>query len=76
MKATLETVAKTALSLPADDRARLAERIVQSLVAHTPVAVKRKQLAEVMRRREAVLTGKVKGVSLAQAIQEIQALLA
>jgi putative addiction module component (TIGR02574 family) len=76
MKATLETVAKTALALPADDQTRLAERIVRSLVAHTPATVKRKQLAEVMRRREAVLTGKVKGVSLAQAVEEIQALLA
>jgi hypothetical protein len=46
------------------------------LVARAPASVKRKQLAEVMRRREAVLTGKAKGVSIAQAVREIQALIA
>jgi len=60
MKATLEAVTKTALALPTKDQARLAEKIVRSLITHTPAIIKRKQLTEVMRRREAVLAGKVK----------------
>ena len=75
MKATLDDVAKAALTLPANDKAVLAEKIVQSLVSEVPPEVKRKQLAEVMRRREEILSGKAQGVSLAQAVREIQALV-
>ena len=75
MKATLDEVAKVALALPADDKAILAEKIVQSLVSEVPPEVKRKQLTEVMRRREEILSGKAQGVSLAQAVREIQALV-
>ena len=76
MKATLNAVTKEALALPSDEQEMLAEKIVRNLVSHVPSSIKRKQLAEVMRRREAVLTGKVKGVSVAQAVREIEALLA
>jgi hypothetical protein len=75
MKATLDDVAKVALTLPANDKAALAEKIVQSLLLDVPPDVKRKQLAEVMRRREEILSGKAEGISLAQAVQEIQALV-
>ena len=75
MKVTLDDVAKVALALPADDQAVLAERIVQSLVSNVPPEIKRKQLAEVMRRRQEILSGKAEGVSLAQAVREIQALV-
>ena len=75
MKATLADVAKVALALPADDKALLAEQIVQSLVADVPPEVKRKQPTEVMRRREQILSGKAQGVSLAEAVREIQALV-
>ena len=76
MRTRLETIAKEALTLPAGDQALLAEEIVKSLVTHVPAAVKRKHLAEVVRRRSEVLSGKAKGVSVAQVIREIEALLA
>jgi hypothetical protein len=76
MKATLDAVTKEALALPANDKAILAEKIVSSLIARVSPAVKRQQLAEVVRRREEVLSGKVPGISLAEAMREIQALLA
>ena len=76
MRTKLQAVTKEALALPAGDQAMLAEKIVRSLVTHVPAGVKRKHLAEVMRRRSEVLSGKVKGVSAAQVIKEIEALLA
>ena len=75
MKATFDEVTEAALRLPADDKAILAEKIVQSLVAEVSPEVKRKQLAEVLRRRQEILAGTAKGVSLAQVVQEIQALV-
>jgi hypothetical protein len=65
MKATLNEITKAAL----------AEKIERSLSVETPPAIKRKQLAEVRRRREKILSGKVKGVSAEQAVREIQELL-
>lgn len=75
MKATLDEVTKEALALPADDKALLAEKIVSSLVTRPSAAIKRKQLAAVMRRREEILSGKLSGVSLAQVVREIQSVL-
>ncbi len=74
MKATLNEITNAALALPADEKAMLAEKIVRSLVVDTPPSVKRKQLAEVMRRREEVLSGKTKGVGAEEVVREIQAL--
>jgi putative addiction module component (TIGR02574 family) len=76
MKTTLNAVTTGALTLTTDDQALLAEKFVRSLASRVPTSIKRKQLAEVVRRRAAVLTGKVKGVSLAQVVREIEALLA
>ncbi len=76
MKAVLEDVTKKALALPADDQERLAEKLVSNVVAHVPAAVKRQQIAEVIRRREEILSGRIEGVSIAQVLHEIQSLLA
>jgi hypothetical protein len=75
MKAKLDDGAAAALKLPADDKTVLAEKIAQRLVSEVPPEMKRKQLAELMSRREEILSGKPQGVSLAQAIREIQALV-
>jgi putative addiction module component (TIGR02574 family) len=75
VKATLNEITKAALALPADEKEALAEKIVRSLAVETPPDIKRKQLAEVMRRREEVLSGKVKGISGKQALREVQELL-
>jgi len=75
VKANLNEITKAALALPADEKEALAEKIVRSLAVQTPPSVKRKQLAEVMRRREEVLSGKVKGVSAEEVMREIQEML-
>ena len=75
MKATLDEVAKDALALSAREQEVLAEKLVGSLVCKQPAAIKKQQLAEVMRRRAGVLSGKVHGVSAEQVVQEIQALI-
>jgi putative addiction module component (TIGR02574 family) len=75
MKAMLDTVTKEALDLSTDEQEMLAEKLVGNVVAHVPAAIKRQQLAEVMRRREEVLSGKTAGVSAEQVLREIQGLI-
>lgn len=75
MKASLDQVTKDALALTANDQEVLAEKLVGSLVAHIPVETKREQLAEVMRRRNDILSGQLQGVSAEQVVREIQALV-
>ena len=75
VKATLQELTKAALRLPDEQKSVLAERLVGSVVLHATPSLKSKQLAEVMRRRERVLSGKSKGIPAERAIREIQALL-
>lgn len=75
MKGTLPEITKAALALSDDEKVELAEKVVRSLVSHVPPAVKQQQLAEVMRRREDILSGKIEGVSAEQVIREIQDLV-
>ena len=51
MKARLDEVAKNALLLPVGDQEVLAEKLVGNLVSRVPADLKKRQLAEVMRRR-------------------------
>ncbi len=74
MKARLDEVAKNALSLPVGDQEVLAEKLVGNLVSRVPAELKKRQLAEVMRRRADILSGKVPGIEAAQVVREIQAL--
>jgi putative addiction module component (TIGR02574 family) len=74
MKARLDEVTKDALALPVDDQEVLAEKLVGNLVARVPAELKKRQLAEVMRRRADILGGKVPGIQAAQVVREIQAL--
>ena len=74
MKARLDEVAKSALSLPVGDQEVLAEKLVGNLVSRVPVELKKRQLTEVMRRRADILSGKVPGIEAAQVVREIQAL--
>lgn len=74
VKAKLDEVTKYALSLSADDQEVLAEKLVGPLVSNVPATVKKQQLAEVMRRRADVLSGKIQGVDAARVVREIQAL--
>ena len=75
MKAMLDTVTKEALDLSTAEQEVLAEKLVGNVVAHVPATIKRQQLAEVMRRRTEVLSGKVTGISAEQVLREIQGLI-
>ncbi|MGD0059646.1 MAG: addiction module protein [Verrucomicrobiia bacterium] len=74
MKAKLDEVARNALALPVNDQELLAEKLVGNLVSQVPPAIKKQQLAEVMRRRADILNGKTHGIEAAQVVREIQAL--
>lgn len=75
MKATVDEVSTAALALPSEARAELAERLAASLTQPADPALKRRQLAEVRRRREEVLSGRVGGVPSGQVLQEVADLL-
>ena len=73
--AMLDEVTKEALALPTGEQEVLAEKLVGNVLAHVPAEVKRRQVVEVMRRREEILSGKTAGVSAEQVLREIQALV-
>ena len=65
MKATLEKVAEDALSLPASDRVVLTRILIQALDAdprEDPVEIEAAWQAEVEKRLDEVLSGRVKTI--------------
>ena len=74
--ALLEEATREALALPRGEQEVLAEKLVGNVLAHVPAAVKRRQVVEVMRRREEVLSSKITGLSAKQVLREIQTLVA
>jgi len=75
MKATVDEITREALALAADDQEALAQKLVGSLVARVSATTKQQQLTEVRRRREEILSGKVRGVTVEEVVREIQALV-
>ena len=63
MSVTLEDIEREALALPVEKRARLVDRLWESLGHTTYPVVSPDWLAEVERRRQELLQGKVKPVA-------------
>lgn len=72
MAATVEQLAKQAMSLPAEARARLANLLVESLDADDLGCIDRLWLAEAKRRRDDVRDGRVRTIPGDEALQKVR----
>ena len=72
MVATLEDLAEQALRLPSDERARLAELLVESLASDPLGPIDRQWLAEATRRREDLASGRVTGIPGEEALRRVR----
>lgn len=76
MKATLDKLAADALQLPTQDRAALAQVLLHSLDAESvddPAEVRREWEAEIERRVDQVLTGRVEEIPAEEALARLRA---
>jgi hypothetical protein len=70
---TVEQLAEQAMSLPGESRARLADILVESLDADTPLTqIDRLWLSEAKRRRDEVRAGKVKTISGDETLRRVR----
>lgn len=76
MKATLEKVAKEALSLSATDRAALTQILIQALDSESPenpAQVEEAWQAEVERRVEEITSGRIKTIPAEEVFAKLRA---
>jgi putative addiction module component (TIGR02574 family) len=73
MKAKVNELAAQALSLPSEDRAQLAERLVESLEDET---IEKLWIKEAKRRRDEIRSGRVKPISGDEALKQVRKLIA
>ena len=72
MAASLEKILEEALLLPEESKLKLAERLVESVMAHIPEDLEARQMAEVHRRIEEVQAGRVTLVPGDVALKEVR----
>ena len=72
MALTLEQLAEEALQLPAESRALLADKIVESLDFSEPDDIQKIWAVEAVRRRDEVRSGKVKPIPGQDVIAEVR----
>jgi putative addiction module component (TIGR02574 family) len=72
MAMTLEQLAKQAMTLPAESRARLADILVDSLDAEELGTIDRLWIAEAKRRRDEVRTGRVETIPGDEALRQVR----
>ncbi|HEX9444623.1 MAG TPA: addiction module protein [Candidatus Binatia bacterium] len=72
MSATLEQLAKEAMSLPTESRARLADLLVESLDAEELGRIDQMWIAEARRRLDDVRAGRVKTVPGEEALRKVR----
>jgi putative addiction module component (TIGR02574 family) len=75
MSLTLEQLAEQAMQLPVASRARLADKLVESLDLAEPDEIQRLWAAEAVRRRDEVRSGEVKPVPGDQVAAEVRRLV-
>ncbi len=73
MKTKIDKVAAQALSLPSEDRAQLAERLVESLENDT---IEKLWVLEAKKRRDEVRSGRVKPIAGDKALEQVRKLIA
>ncbi len=72
MATTVEQLAKQAMNLPAESRARLADLIVESLDADELGPIDRLWVVEAKRRRDEVRSGGVETIPGDEALQKVR----
>ena len=72
MAATVEDLAEQALRLPGDQRARLAELLVESLATDPVGPMGQQWLAEAIRRRDELASGRVAGIPGEEALRRVR----
>lgn len=72
MGTTWEQLAEQAMTLPSESRARLADRLVESLDVDEPGPVDRLWMFEAKRRRDEVRTGQVQPINGEDALRQVR----
>ena len=72
MATTVERLAKQAMNLPTESRARLADFLVESLDANELGQIDRLWVAEAKHRRDEVRTGHVQTIPGDEALQKVR----
>ncbi len=75
MPLTLEQLAEEAMQLPVALRARLADKLVESLDFAEPDEIQRLWAAEAIRRRDEIRSGQVQPVPGEQVLTEVRRLV-
>ena len=75
MIASFADLSDAVLALPIEARAELTDKLLASLLADVPDSITAAQIAEVQRRREEVLSGKVQLIPGEQVEREMEVLL-
>lgn len=75
MTTSFAELSDAVLALPLEARAELTDKLLASVLADVPDSIKTAQLAEVQRRREEVLSGKVQLIPGEQVEREMEVLL-
>lgn len=75
MSLTLGELAKEALQLPAESRARLAEQLVESLAASDLDEIRHRWATEAVRRRDEIRSGSVQPIPGEQVVAEVRSVV-
>ena len=72
MGATVEELAKQAMTLPTESRARLADLLVESLDSEELGRIDQMWIAEAKRRRDEVRAGRVETIPREEALRKVR----
>ncbi len=75
MSLTLDQITEEAMKLPADSKALLADRLVESLESEELDEIQRLWSAEAIRRRDEIRSGQVQPVRGQQVLEEVRRLV-
>lgn len=75
MSLTLDQITEEAMKLPADSKALLADKLVESLESEDPDEIQRLWSAEAIRRRDEIRSGQVQPVPGEEVLEEVRRLV-
>jgi putative addiction module component (TIGR02574 family) len=75
MSLTLDQITEEAMKLPADSKALLADKLVESLESEDPDEIQRLWSAEAIRRRDEVRSGQVQPIPGEEVLEEVRRLM-
>ena len=75
MSLTLDQITEEAMKLPADSKALLADKLVESLASEDLDEIQRLWSAEAIRRRDEIRSGQVQPVPGKQVLEEVRRLV-